>query len=84
MTFYDMVAAGAGVLTSILTFFLHRQSIHIDRIDAHLANVRIEIARQQQENKELQTHIQRIDKNLDELFKKMEEILFVVRKNGKN
>jgi septal ring factor EnvC (AmiA/AmiB activator) len=84
MDLYDVVASGAGVLTSILTFFLHRQSVRIDRIDMHLSNVRIEIARQQQENKELQTHIHRIDKNLDELFKKMEEILFVVRKNGKN
>ena len=84
MDLYDVVAAGAGALATILTFFLHRQNARIDRIAGHVANVRIEIARQQQENKELQSHIKRIDKNLDELFKKMEEILFAVRKNGKN
>ena len=84
MDTYDVVAAGAGALASILTFFMHRQNTRIDRLDGHISDVRIEIARQQQENKELQSHIKRIDKNLDELFKKMEEILFQVRKNGKN
>jgi septal ring factor EnvC (AmiA/AmiB activator) len=84
MDMYDVVAAGAGALASILMFFIHRQNTRIDRLDEHISDVRIEIARQQQENKELQTHIHRIDKNLDELFKKMEEILFAVRKNGKN
>lgn len=79
-----MVAAFAGALATVLTFFFHRQNGRMDTLDVRVNEVRIEIARQQQENKELQTHIHRIDKNLDELFKKMEEILFAVRKNGKN
>ena len=84
MDTYDIIASGAGILGTVLGFFFHRQNTRVDRIEARVNEVRIEIARQQQENKELQTHIHRIDKNLDELFKKMEEILFAVRKNGKN
>lgn len=84
MTIYDMLAAGAGALSTLLVFFFQRQNVRVDRIEDRMNQVRIEVARQQQENKELHTHIRRIDKNLDELFKKMEEILLLVRKNGKN
>lgn len=84
MTLYDMLAAGAGAVSTILVFFFSRQNARLDTIESRVNEVRIEVARQQQENKELHTHIHRIDKNLDELFKKMEEILLLIRKNGKN
>jgi hypothetical protein len=84
MSPFDIVAAFAGALATFLTFFIHRQNGRMDALDVRVNDVRIEVARQQQENKELHTHIERIDKNLDELFKKMEEVLFAVRKNGKN
>lgn len=84
MNVYEMLAMGAGALSSLLVFFLSRQNARIDRIDDSLNDVRIDVARQQQENKELHTHIQRIDKNLDDLFKKTEEVLIAVRKNGKD
>jgi len=79
-----MIAMGAGALSSLLVFFLSRQNNRVDRIEDSLNAVRIDVARQQQENKELHTHIQRIDKNLDDLFKKTEEVLIAVRKNGKD
>lgn len=79
-----MMAMGAGALSSLLVFFLSRQNVRVDRIEDSLNDVRIDVARQQQENKELHTHIQRIDKNLDDLFKKTEEVLIAVRKNGKD
>ena len=82
MDIWQVATAAAGAVASIGVFLLQRLYGRIDRTDVQIADVRIEIARQQQENKELQTHIHRIDKNLDDLFKKMEEILFVVRKNG--
>jgi hypothetical protein len=84
MNLYEMIAMGAGALSSLLVFFLSRQNNRVDRIEDSLNAVRIDVARQQQENKELHTHIQRIDKNLDDLFKKTEEVLIAVRKNGKD
>tara|TARA_B110000008_G_C16927360_1_gene547299 strand:+ start:57 stop:251 length:195 start_codon:yes stop_codon:yes gene_type:complete len=63
---------------------IQRLNARIDSNQHSISNVRVAIARTQQENKELQTHIHRIDKNLDDLFQKMEELLVAVRKNGKD
>lgn len=82
MDIWQVATAAAGAVATIGVFLLQRLYGRIDRTDTQISEVRIEIARQQQENKELQTHIHRIDKNLDDLFKKIEEILFQVRKNG--
>ena len=77
-----MVSGVSAAFVTVCLFFMHRLHGRLDRLENQLGDVRVESARHQQENKELHTHIHRIDKNLDDLFKKMEEILLAVRKNG--
>ena len=83
MEVFDVISMGAGGVVSIAVFFLHRQGSRIDRFEKDVNDMRVELARQRQENKGLAQHIRRIDKNLDDLFKKVEEILMLFRKNGK-
>jgi len=80
----SLVSCVSGAVVAFSLYMIQRLNTRIDRNQQSIANVRVEIARTQQENKELQTHIHRIDKNLDDLFQKMEELLVAVRKNGAN
>lgn len=83
MELWNVVSVVAGGVMTIVIFFLHRQGTRIDRFERDVNDMRVELARQRQENKGLAEHIRRIDKNLDDLFKKVEEILNLFRKNGK-
>jgi peptidoglycan hydrolase CwlO-like protein len=80
----SIITAVSGAVVAFSLYMIQRLNARIDRNQNSISNVRVEIARAQQENKELQTHIHRIDKNLDDLFQKMEELLVAVRKNGKD
>jgi|TARA_R110002167_G_scaffold69523_1_gene195798 vacuolar-type H+-ATPase subunit D/Vma8 len=80
----SIITAVSGAVVAFSLYMIQRLNARIDRNQHSISNVRVEIARAQQENKELQTHIHRIDKNLDDLFQKMEELLVAVRKNGKD
>jgi archaellum component FlaC len=80
----SIISAVSGAVVAFSLYMIQRINARIDRLQNDLGDVRVEAARTQQENKELQTHIHRIDKNIDDLFTKMEELLVAVRKNGKN
>ena len=46
-------------------------------------NLRVDLAKQGQENQELYANVKRIDTNLTEIFKKLDELIITVRTNIK-
>lgn len=46
-------------------------------------DLRVDLAKQGQENQELYANIKRIDNNLTEIYKKLDELIITVRTNGR-
>ena len=82
MDAWNTVIMALGSLVPVFVWHLTRVARRVDRFEADIGDMRVEIARQQQENRELHTHIRRIDKNLDDLFRKVDELLYAIRKRN--
>lgn len=74
-----IISCISGALVAFSLYMIQRIHSRIDRLQEELGDVRVETAKTQQENKELQTHIKRIDKNIDDLFLKMDELVAHLR-----
>lgn len=77
-----LLSLASGAFVAFSLYLIQRINNRMDKMQHELTLVQVNLARAQQENVELHTHIRRIDKNIDDLFKKVEELLVVVRKNG--
>lgn len=55
----------------------------LERQKGQLDELSISLARNEQQNKELYNNISRIDKNIDSLFNKIDELLDETRKSNK-
>lgn len=75
------------ILTGICAFGLYlyqRNNTRVDSMEQRVNDLRVGLAQAQQENKALQSHIKRIDKNISELFAKVDELLKMMQNpNGR-
>ena len=78
----QILPIASGAFIAFALYLIQRVNTRIDKIQQELTNVQVSLAKIQQESVELHTHIRRIDKNIDDLFKKVEELLIAVKKNG--
>ena len=79
---YQILPLASGAFVAFALYLIQRVNIRMDKMQHELTLVQVNIAKAQQENVELHTHIRRIDKNINSLFKKVEELLVAVQKNG--
>jgi hypothetical protein len=83
MTGADIIDVLLGVVLGlfgfIIKYILGRTQDNQTKID----DLRVDLATQGQENKELYSHIKRIDINLSEIFKKLDELIVIMRNNHK-
>ena len=61
----------------IMKYIIGRVQDNESKIDT----LRVDLAKQGQENQELYNHIKRIDRNLSEIYKKIDELILTVRTN---
>lgn len=79
----SFVSIVSGAFIAFCLYLIQRLNNRLDNLQRDIGDVRVAIAKTEQENVELHTHIRRIDKNLDDLFQKVEELLLTV-KNGQH
>jgi len=79
---YQILPLASGAFVAFALYLIQRINNRMDKMQNELTVVQVNIAKAQQENVELHTHIRRIDKNINSLFKKVEELLVAVQKNG--
>ena len=73
-----LLGAVAMLGGAIIKYMFSRVRDNTDKLD----QLRISMATQGQENKELYSHIQRMDSNITEIYRKLDDLLIAVnRKN---
>tara|TARA_Y100000588_G_scaffold158763_1_gene172661 strand:+ start:455 stop:718 length:264 start_codon:yes stop_codon:yes gene_type:complete len=78
---FDLILSGVCVFG---LYLYQRNNTRVDGVERRVNDLRVGLARAQQENKELQAHIKRIDKNISELFAKVDELLKMMQNpNGR-
>jgi len=66
-----------GLFGFIMKYIIGRVQDNESKID----DLRVDLAKQGQENQELYNHIKRIDRNLSEIYKKLDELIITVKTN---
>lgn len=74
----DILLGTLAVLgTAVFKYMFSRIKDNTEKIDA----LRVEMAKQGQENQELYTNVKRIDSNITEIYRKLDDLLIAVNKN---
>lgn len=75
----DILLGAVVVLGSaVFKYMFSRIKDNTEKID----QLRVEMAKQGQENQELYTNIKRIDSNITEIYRKLDDLLVAVNKRG--
>lgn len=78
---FDLILTGA---CGFGLYLYQRNNTRVDIMERRMNDLRVGLAQAQQENKEFQGHIKRIDKNISELFAKVDELLKMMQNpNGR-
>ena len=73
----DILLGTVAVLgTAVFKYMFARIKDNTEKIDA----LRVEMAKQGQENQELYTNVKRIDSNITEIYRKLDDLLVAVNK----
>lgn len=83
MSAYDIVDILLGVVMGLFGFIMKYMTGRIRDNEVKIDDLRVDLAKQGQENQELYANIKRIDNNLAEIYKKLDELIITVRTNGK-
>ena len=83
MSAYDIVDILLGVVMGLFGFIMKYMTGRIRDNEVKIDDLRVDLAKQGQENQELYANIKRIDNNLSEIYKKLDELIITVRTNGK-
>lgn len=83
MSSYDIVDILLGIVLGLFGFIMKYMTGRIRDNEEKVDNLRVDLAKQGQENQELYANIKRIDNNLSEIYKKLDELIITVRTNGK-
>lgn len=70
-----------GVVLGLFGFIMKYIIGRVQDNEAKVDNLRVDLAKQGQENQELYNHIKRIDRNLSEIYKKLDELIITVKTN---
>jgi hypothetical protein len=79
MNGYDIVDILLGVVMGLFGFIMKYLTGRIRDNEIKIDNLRVDLAKQGQENQELYSNIKRIDQNLSDIFKKLDELIFTIR-----
>ena len=83
MSGYDIVDLLLGVVMGLFGFIMKYMTGRIRDNEVKIDDLRVDLAKQGQENQELYANIKRVDTNLSEIYKKLDELIIIVRTNGK-
>lgn len=83
MSAYDIVDILLAVVMGLFGFIMKYMTGRIRDNEVKIDDLRVDLAKQGQENQELYANIKRIDNNLSEIYKKLDELIITVRTNGK-
>ena len=82
MSAYDIVDILLGIVLGLFGFIMKYMTGRIRDNEIKIDNLRVDMAKQGQENQELYSNVKRIDANLSEIFKKLDELIITVRSNN--
>ena len=82
MTDSDIVDVLLALVLGSFGFIIKYMTGRIRDNETKIDNLRVDLAKQGQENQELYANIKRIDSNLGEIFKKLDELIITVRSNN--
>tara|TARA_R100001463_G_scaffold30277_2_gene68866 strand:+ start:1005 stop:1256 length:252 start_codon:yes stop_codon:yes gene_type:complete len=83
MSAYDIVDILLGIVMGLFGFIMKYMTGRIRDNEIKIDNLRVDLAKQGQENQELYANIKRVDNNLSEIYKKLDELIIIVRTNGR-
>ena len=70
-----------GVVLALFGFIMKYIIGRVQDNESKIDNLRVDLAKQGQENQELYSNIKRIDRNISEIYKKIDELIITVRTN---
>lgn len=70
-----------GVVLALFAFIMKYLTGRVQDNEIKVDNLRVDLAKQGQENQELYSNITRIDNNLREIYKKLDELIITVKTN---
>lgn len=82
MTESDIIDILIGLVLGSFGFVIKYMTGRIRDNEMKIDNLRVDLAKQGQENQELYANVKRIDNNLAEIFKKLDELIITVRSNN--
>ena len=68
-----------GVVLALFGFIMKYITGRVQDNESKIDDLRVDLAKQGQENQELYNHIKRIYRNLSEIYKKLDEIIIAVK-----
>jgi hypothetical protein len=83
MTDSDIIDVLIGLVMASFGFTIKYMTGRIKDNEVKIDDLRVDIAKQGQENQELYKNIERIDRNLQEIYKKLDDLILTIRTNGK-
>jgi cell division protein FtsB len=82
MSEYAIIDVLLGIVLGLFGFIMKYMTGRIRDNEVKIDNLRVDLAKQGQENQELYSNVKRIDANLSEIFKKLDELIITVRSNN--
>lgn len=82
MSEYAIIDILLGIVLGLFGFIMKYMTGRIRDNEVKIDNLRVDLAKQGQENQELYANVKRIDNNLAEIFKKLDELIITVRSNN--
>ena len=67
------------IVLGLLGFILRSQHTRVEKMRNDVEVLKVEIAKQDQQNMELYNNVKRIDSNIDKLFDKLDLVLDLIR-----
>ena len=71
------------IVLGLLGFILRAQHNRVEKLRSDVERLKVEIAKQDQQNMELYNNVKRIDSNIDKLFDKLDLVLDLIREDQK-
>lgn len=71
------------IVLGLLGFMLKSQHTRQEVMRRDIERLKVELARQDQQNAELYSNVKRIDSNIDKLFDKVDQVLDIIRVDDK-
>ncbi len=67
------------IVLGLLGFIMRAQHNRVENIRRDIEQLKVELAKQDQQNMELYSNVRRIDSNIDKLFDRIDQVLEILR-----